>query len=251
MVLLKVSNMEQLNNKVKKVIALISTGILILLLFTGFEFLYSYYLYPLGLWANIISALISGIAWWMIIGTGNILYEENKSKWLVCLKLVSIVGFVFCIVRLFFVVYSYINGIENTDQLLIELYTVARNISSYTWLNRFFSICRFGLVSIKILTVVCLVWSLNASVREEFKLNKKFKVLGIINTFLVFMLGMLFIYCFDTYFFCAYALIYIVWLLVYISNMKAYINVSEDSNNGSIFNRIPEEEYQEYLSKMK
>ena len=185
------------------------------------------------------------------------LYDENKLKKIKKLKTLSIVGMI--IYSVVFIAWTSVM-LSNTDLegviLRIFSYGAREAVPTYVWLHRIHDLYVLLLIVFNLLISVYIFKGLIAASTCDKRTKRKFRILEIINLFAYLVSVHITTQIQDNgviYYapFFIVLLAYLVWVFSSITNMCKFINVSDKTNNGSIFNRIPEEDYQEFLEKMK
>lgn len=185
------------------------------------------------------------------------LYDENNLKTIKKLKTLSIIGMT--LYAVVFVTWTSVM-LSNTDLegeiLRIFSYGTREAVESYVWLHRIRDLYVLLLIIFNLLISVYIFKGLIAASVCDKQAKKKFRILEIINLFAYLVSAYLTtqIQDYSSISYAPYYVIliaYMIWLILCITNMREYIKVSDKTNNGSIFNRIPEDEYQEFLEKMK
>lgn len=246
--------MEIKNNKANRVFRKIIAGMVILLCFTFVLIVPNILsLFVIG------KIVISAICFIGVVSLYNgavALYIEHNNKKTKLFKNLSIIGMLLYAIVLVCWAAVFISNTELTGTIESKFaYYLVEAVERHVWLSRIRDLYVLVLIIFNLVLCVCVFKALVSAAALDDKMKKKVRLLELFNL----VSCILCVYLFMEYIerdmifnpICLLFLAYLIWLCLCISHMREYIAFSNDTNNGSIFNRIPEDEYQEFLAKMK
>ena len=245
--------MEELNSKSKRIKNRIIAGMLIFFVFNYFLVVPNFHWYNLLIPSKIVSAAISLVGLIILYNGSAELLEEHNNKKTKRFKIISAIGILLYAVTL---ISWYLLLFSNSDMVGAVLYTFNYSrsaIEKYVWLHRIRDLLVVIYLAFNVIINICLLEALYSATEIKGKIRMKVNLIMIIsilsNVLSVCIISRIIS---DDLFFGGIIFIpYLVWVKYCISYIWKYISVSGLRKNGSIFNRIPEEEYQEFLDKMK
>lgn len=216
----------------------------------------NYYLimgWPIGVAAS----LLTLGAWILIFNAIGVLersYEELLFQWA---KWVSAIGIILYVIYNIVIILGYLlpeSGLNN--------YVNGRGIfyaygDGYVWLQRSILFMSATVYIFRIVLGVILVMGFHRSLLAKYiRVNAISVINELVCVFVVILHAcpiMMLIYEDETgaiVFYVIYKLLHVAFC-IYIYSLNRKVDIHMDFSNGSVFNRIPEEEYQDFLNKMK
>lgn len=213
---------------------------------------------------NFILSCLSVFGWGLFIKAGYELYEDNQKNSVARFQIISSIGFVvYCV----FFIFWLIAMICPTEKISDYIYATGgwhlkcHPGPDYIWCIELHNYVGNFIIVFRILFFALFIPSLNSAVCNDYRNLRRFNLAGIVNITWIVLIAIFSIkeppYKLSTLrdgeigFLVVLFVMYITFLVLYVLYIGKYLNISLERKNGSIFNRIPEEEYQEFLEKMK
>lgn len=247
--------MEKNSNETKKTMLMLAIGFYIIYMFIGASTPGLNYYLLAGPIAGVTVSLLTFCGWILMYNSLSRL-EMSYNEPLFCVaKLVSILGMGLYIIYLIIIILGYLLP----ESVLSAYVKGAVYVSGYVWLRRSITFMLIAVYMSRTIIGVVTVMAFHRALLKSYKNINKISVINELVCILVVILHVIPIFIMDSYSwydpgFWIILLLYKllqIGFVVYIYSLNKRVVIYSDYSNGSVFNRIPEDEYQDFLNKMK
>lgn len=247
--------MEKNSYKTKKTMLMLAIGFYIIYMFVGASTPGMNYYLLAGPLVGVSVSLLTFCGWGLMYNALRRIEMSYNEPLFGAAKIVSIIGMGLYVIYLIIIILGYAFPDSVLSAYVKGAHLSYYAVESYVWLHRSIMFMLVAVYVSRALIGIIVVMAFHRALLNSYKNINRISLVNELVCILVVVLQAVPILVLD-YIEEFLLLIQIPYMILrigfslYIYSLNKRVKIYRDYSNGSIFNRIPEEEYQEFLNKM-